>query len=183
MEIERAYLCDEKLVEESTCLELLLLNKGGGDFPGMGLIEVLWKEIFTIIDNQLGKEIEFHDVLHGFRSNRGTGTDSLEAKFLHHLVSMRKEVLCDNLLKLHKAYNNMYWERPLEILEGYRIGKRTLWLLRKHWDRLVIVERAIWYYETPLKGFWGVTQGDTLYLNIFNILVDEVIINWMKIIL
>ena len=73
----------------------------------------LWRSsgfFSIIIDDQLGKVIEFHDVMHGFRSRRGPVMISLEAKLLKQLVAMRGEVLYKILLDLHKAYDYIYQE-------------------------------------------------------------------------
>ena len=45
--------------------------------------------VFVILDNQLGKFIEFHDVMHCFRDNCGKGIDFLEVYILQQLVAMR----------------------------------------------------------------------------------------------
>ena len=58
-------------------------------------MEVPWKVITIIMENRLGKAVEFHGVLHGFQSNRGTGTASLEAK-------TKEEFLYDIFLDLYK---------------------------------------------------------------------------------
>ena len=38
---------------------------------------------------------------------------------------MRVEVLYDILLDIHKAYNEIYWEWWVKILERYGFGPRT----------------------------------------------------------
>ena len=48
--------------------------------------------VVIILDHRLSTVIEFHDVLHCFGANRGTGT-TLEAKLLQHLVEMREDFL------------------------------------------------------------------------------------------
>ena len=48
--------------------------------------------------------IAFHDVLHGFWEGSGKGTASLEAKPIHQLASIRKEVLYAIFMGLHMAY-------------------------------------------------------------------------------
>eukprot|EP00978_Attheya_sp_CCMP212_P010592 scaffold25751_cov57-Attheya_sp.AAC.5 len=59
---------------------MILLPKGGGDYRGIGLVEVVWKLIARIINARLKVTIDFHDTLHGFRAGRGTGTATIEAK-------------------------------------------------------------------------------------------------------
>ena len=57
------------------------------------------------------------------------------------MVVIRKEVLYDIFLYLHKLYDVIDREWFLNILEGYRIGTRTLRLLWKYWYRLFVVVR------------------------------------------
>ena len=44
--------------------------------------------------------VDLHDMLHGFRSGRGTGNVSLEVKLLQQLTAIREEVLYEVLLDL-----------------------------------------------------------------------------------
>ena len=55
------------------------------------------------------------------------------------MVVIRKEVLYDIFLYLHKLYDAIDREWCLDILEGYTIGTRTLRLLWKYWYRLFVV--------------------------------------------
>ena len=45
-----------------------------------------------------------------------------------------------------------------------------------------MVEQAGRYYVTPFERYFGVTQGDPLSPTIFNIVVDEVIRNWVEVV-
>ena len=92
-----------RLNQEALWSAVVLLPKGNGDFRGIGLIEALWKVIEKIIDRRLSDSIQFHDVLHGFRAKRGTGTAIIEAKLLQQLTAMRQQVLYGIFLDLHKA--------------------------------------------------------------------------------
>ena len=58
-----------------------------------------------LLKRRLVSAITFHDVLHGFRAGRGTGTASLEAKLLQQRTDMGKAVLFEVLMDLQKAYN------------------------------------------------------------------------------
>ena len=64
---------------------MVLIPKGKGDYRGIGLVEVMWKVVAVILNRRLTSSITFHDVLHGFRAGRGTGTANLEAKLLKQL--------------------------------------------------------------------------------------------------
>ena len=37
------------------------------------------------------------------------------------------------------------------------------------------------YYGSNFPGFWGVTQGDLLFTNIFNVVVDAVVRHWVEV--
>ena len=72
----------------------------------------------------------------GFHAGRGMGTTTLEAKLLQQFITMRYTVLHAIFLDLRKAYNAMDRYRCLDVLVGYRVGLRTLRILRTYWVRL-----------------------------------------------
>ena len=82
---------------------MVLIPKEKGDYRGIGLVEVMWKVVAVILNRRFTSSITFHDVLHGFRAGRGTGTATLEAKLLQQLAAMREEVLYVIFLDLSKA--------------------------------------------------------------------------------
>ena len=73
---------DGTLAEECTCKTVILIPKCKGGLWGIGLIEVLWKEILSLLNRWLVVEISSHDTLHVFRAGRETCTTSLEANLL-----------------------------------------------------------------------------------------------------
>ena len=68
---------------------MVLITKGGREYHGIGLVEVVWKVVTVIISFCLTIYIDFHDVLHGFWAGRGTGTTSHEEKMLDQIMAMR----------------------------------------------------------------------------------------------
>ena len=76
-------------MEEATRKAVVLIPRGGGDYHGIVLVEVL----MVIINRCFTTYIAFHNVLHGFRAGRGAGNASLEVKLLQHLMAMREEIL------------------------------------------------------------------------------------------
>ena len=74
MEIIQTAFWDGELAEEVTWQAVVLIPKGRGDYRGTGLVEVMWKVVAVILNRRLTSSIAFHDVLHGFRAGRGTGT-------------------------------------------------------------------------------------------------------------
>ena len=75
-------------------------------------MEVIWKLLTLILHCRLAA-IKLHDVLHGFRKGRGTGTAILEAKLIQQLAAMREEVLYMIFLDLTKAYDALDRSRTL----------------------------------------------------------------------
>ena len=75
----------------------------------------MWKVVAVILNRRLASSITFHDVLHGFRAGRGTGTATLEAKLLQQLAAMREEVLYVIFLDLTKAYDALDRSRCLYV--------------------------------------------------------------------
>jgi hypothetical protein len=69
---------------------LVLIPKGSGGCRGIGLLEVVWQVISSIIDSRLKKLIQFYDSLHGFRPGRGTGTATIEVKLRMQLSRIRE---------------------------------------------------------------------------------------------
>ena len=45
------------------------------------------------------------------------------------------------------------------------------------------MDQAGRYYGTLFRGNNGVTQGDLLYPTIFNMVLDEVIFHWIKLVM
>ena len=74
-------------------LTVVLLPKGNGDYWGIGLLEISWKVIESIINWRIADKVTFHDALHGFRAQRVTGTACIEAKLLQQLSKMVQKTL------------------------------------------------------------------------------------------
>ena len=116
------------------------------------MVEVTWKLVAAILHRRLTTAITYHDVLHGFQEDRGTGTATFEAKLLQQLAAMREEFLYLIFLDLTKAYDALDRSRSLEILKGYGVGNRVRRLLREYWDNSTMVARSGGYYGTGFKG-------------------------------
>ena len=61
---------------------MVLIPKGGGDYRGIGLVEVIWKAVEVILNGRFTPAITYHDSLHGLRESRDTGDATLEVKLL-----------------------------------------------------------------------------------------------------
>ena len=94
------------------------------------MIEVLWKTKTGVFNLCLTAAIQFHNILHVFRTGRGTRTASLEANLIQQLMEMRYELLYKIFLDLHKSYDTLYHDRYLNILAANGVGP---WSLRLLW--------------------------------------------------
>ena len=102
----------------------VLTPKGKADTREIGMIEILWKVVESIIKTNIKTVVTFHDVLHGFRIRRGTGTAIMENNMAQDLSSIDQDPLFLVFLYLRKAYDNLYYGRILHTLEGYRSGPK-----------------------------------------------------------
>ena len=180
--IVQAALQDGTLAKECMCKTVILITKRKGDLRGFDLIEVLWKAIVSLINRWSMAEISFHDTLHVFRSGRGTGTAALDANLLQQITAMREAVLFKVFLDLWKAYDNLDQDRGLKLLDAYEVGPRAVRLLQTYWYQLTMVAKAGGYFGHLFKGYQGVTQGNPLYPNIFNMVVGVLIRHWVTVV-
>ena len=133
------------------------------------------------MDSRL-KVIDFHDCLHGFLSGRGAGTAIMEVKLTQHLAYLDQKALYGIFIDLRKAYDAMDRDRCLAILEAYGVGPNMLRLIKYFWDNAVLVCRAGGYYGTPFKALRGVTQGGPFSPRVFNVMVDAIVREWLRVI-
>jgi hypothetical protein len=161
---------------------LVLIPKSSGGHRGIGLLESVWKLISSIIDARIKNSVAFHDSLHGFRANRGTGTAGIEAKLLQQLAAIEQVPLYEIFIDLQKAYDTLDRERTLEILEGYGVGPMVIRLLRTFWEQQQVVSRLGGYHGKPFEADRGVTQGDIVSPTIFNVVIDAVVRYWLTVV-
>ena len=147
------------MAEDTTWQAVVLIPKGGKDYQGIGLVEVMWKVVAVILNRRFTSSITYHDSLNCIRSVCGTGTATLEANLLQQLAAMREEVLYVIFLDLTKVYDALDRSRCLEILEGYGVGPIARRLMTTYWRRLTMVAIVGGYYGKAFKGGRGVTQG------------------------
>ena len=77
------------------------------------------------------------------------GTSTLVSKLLQHIAVIRKAVLYEIFLDLHKAYGALAQGGALTFLEGYVVGHQVFRILTRYWERATIEERDIGYYRDP----------------------------------
>ena len=108
----KAALCDGTLAKDIMYQTVVLIPKGASrNFRGIGMVEVLWKTVTSLMNCRLTPAINFHDVLHGFRAGCGTGTSELEAKLLQQLTATREAFIFEVFLDLQKAYDSLDQDR------------------------------------------------------------------------
>lgn len=162
---------------------VVLLPKPDGGAQGIGLLEVIWKVLATIIDTRVTASIQFHDTLHGFCTRRGTGTAIIEAKIVQQLAAIQQVPFHEVFLDLWKAYDMLDHDRTLEIFEGYGIGPNIRSLLRSFWDQQLIIAKQGGYYGTPFTATRGCTQGCLFSPMTFNIVEDAIICYWLTLVI
>ena len=82
MDILQTVFREGRLPTECMWQTVVIITKGNREFRGIELVEVLCKVLLGVINQRIGAAVQFHDVIHGFRVVRGTGTTSLKAKLL-----------------------------------------------------------------------------------------------------
>ena len=148
-----------RLAEEAMWQAVVLIPKGKGEYRGIGLMKVMWKVMEDILNFRVTASINYHEFLHRFWIDHGTGTATLEAKLLHQLAALREEVLYMIFLETHKAYDGLDRSICLGTLEGYYVGPQACRLLSTYWGRLRMVAKAGEYYGLASRGSRGWRRG------------------------
>ena len=89
MDLVQTAFGEGRLAEEFTWQEVVLIPKGVKDYCGIGREEVMWKVVAYILNLRFASFITFHNFLRGFRTGRGIGITTLEAKLLQQLAALR----------------------------------------------------------------------------------------------
>jgi hypothetical protein len=157
---------------------IVLPPNGGGDYWGIRLLEPMWKVCKHVMDLRLNA-FDLHDLLHGCRDKRRTGTAVIEAKLAQQLAYLEQAHFYGVFLDLKKVFDSMDRERCLLIFEGYGVGPRMIRLIRNFRRNAVLVCQVSGNYGSPFCAGRGVTQGGPLSAKLFNILVDAVAREWV----
>ena len=161
VEIFQAKFRDGNISNKITRNMVVMITEGKSRyFRGVGLVEVLCKFITGLLKQRFTLAIVFHDIIHGFQAGSGMGTASLKANLLQQLTAMRGAVLHEIFLYLQNVYDSIDRYRCLNILMGYSVGTRVIWVLRTYSGRFTMVMKSGGYYGPHFKGCRFVTHGD-----------------------
>ena len=69
----------------------------------IGILEVVWKVVETVIDTHIKAVVQFHDALHGFYTGRGAETVIMEIKLAQELASVAQTPLFLVLINQRKT--------------------------------------------------------------------------------
>ncbi len=124
--------------------------------------------------------IVLHNSLNGCLALQGMGTRIIEAKLAQQLAHLDQMPFFGVFIYLQKAFDAMDQGRYLEILALHGVGPKLLRLIRIFWDSAMNVCWAKGNYGHPFKAGHSVTQGGPLLAKLFNILVNTVVREWMR---
>ena len=68
------------------------------------MVEVLWKFCAVVVNCRLKMSVALHEALNGFRTGRGKGMATLEAKLYQQLAGLTQNPLFQVFLDIRKAY-------------------------------------------------------------------------------
>ena len=116
-----------------------IIPKGTKDTWGIGIMETLWKVVEAFIDTCICASLQFHDILHGFRSERGTREAIMDLKLAQELASVDTKPPFLVFLDLWKTHDTIDRDCLIPTLEGYGAGNRLFGLLGNFWSHQKVV--------------------------------------------
>ena len=134
---------------------LVLTPKGNTDIRGIGLLEMIWKAMESIINTHLWSSIQFHNVLQELHTGRGTGTETTELKLSQELAIINQDPLFLAFLKLNKAYGTVDRVRIIRKLEGYGMGPQMYENISTFWVHQEVITRQNRYYALKFNTTRG----------------------------
>jgi hypothetical protein len=122
-----------EIPKQMSWMVIVLLPKGGGNFRGIGLLDLCWKVVEKLMVRRMAI-IEFHPSLHGGLPKRGMGMATIEAKMAQQLAWMDQKPLYQVFVDLRKACDHLDHERCIKIMTGYGVGPKLLRLQIQFWN-------------------------------------------------
>ena len=111
-----------------------MLPKINTDNEGIGLLEVLWKVIESIIDTPVNTDVQFHEVLLEFCAFQVIGTAIIELKMDHEMATIDQYPLLLVFVDISKAYDTLECGLLIHTLEEYGTGLKLHGILEKFWE-------------------------------------------------
>ena len=102
---------------------------------------------------------------------------TIEAKLAQQLAHLEQMPFFGIFIDLKKVFDAMDQGRCLAILALHGVGPQMLRLIRNFWETATNVCHA---KGRPFKAGFGVTQGGPLLAKLFNIIVDAVVREWLR---
>ena len=112
-----------------TCMKMVLITKGGGEYIWIVLVQVIWKICALIMNNRFRSATTLQYKLHGFIQGRGTVTATMEENLAHQLAGLCHKPIFQFSLDVRKSYDSLDRGRCTEILWGYFLGSNLKRLL------------------------------------------------------
>ena len=103
----------------------------------------------------------------------------MELKLAQELARIDQDPLFLVFLDLIKAYDTMDRDLLLITREGYGAGPRLCGILEALWDCQQAIPRQNGFHGPALLATRGTTQGGLVSPTLFNVVVDNVIRNWL----
>ena len=101
VELIQIVWAEGEIPQQMASMMVMLLLKRGGDYHDIGLLEPFWKVIEILMDGRMDA-IDFHDCLHGFLKDRGTGMATIKAKLAQQLAFIEQEALYSTSVDLKR---------------------------------------------------------------------------------
>ena len=100
----------------------VLIPKGGGDYCGIGLLELIRKVIKRVMNHRL-KVVSLHDSPYGCRSGQGTGTAVIKAKLTQQLAHIEQAPLHGVFIDVKRRSTPLIGSNALSYWRGTESGQ------------------------------------------------------------
>lgn len=137
-------------------------------------MEIVWKLIEAVIDSRIKAAVVFHDISHGFRAKRGTGTAILEVKLAQGLASVAQVPFFFVFLDLWKTHDALDRDAVITTMEECGVGPNARALPQAFFDSQAVALHQEGFHGSPFKATRGCVQGSLLSPE-FNVMIDKVL--------